>query len=96
MGREKVKSNNRIPDEVLKEIFSENLKRSCASKTVYHHLKRVILSGKLKKGKRVVREHIAQNFNVNKTMIDRVFSKLKKVGLVIVKGSGGSFVKGKE
>jgi DNA-binding GntR family transcriptional regulator len=89
-----VKSNDRVPDEVLKEIFSEKLKRSYASKTVYNQLKYMILSGKLKKGKRVVREHIAQNFNVNKAMIDRAFAKLKKDGLVIVNGSGGSFVKG--
>jgi DNA-binding GntR family transcriptional regulator len=91
-----VKSNDRIPDGVLKETFSEKLKRSHASKTVNHQLKYMILSGKLKKGNRIIREHIAQYFNVNKAMIDRAFAKLKKDGLVIIKGSGGSFVKGNE
>ena len=89
-----MKSNDRIPEEVLKEIFSEKLKRFHASKTVYDQLKHMIVSGKLKKGKRVVREQIAHDFNVNKAMIDRAFAKLKKDGLVIVKGSGGSFVRG--
>ena len=42
---------NRIPDEVLKEIFPEKLKRYGASEKAYSHLKQKILSGKLKKGK---------------------------------------------
>lgn len=95
MKRDKLSSRDRIPDEVLKEIFSERLRRFDALRTVYNHLRLMIVSGKLKKGEKIVREHIAQDFNVNKMTVDRAFAKLKKEGLVVVRGSAGSFVKGK-
>jgi DNA-binding FadR family transcriptional regulator len=43
-------SRFRIPDEVLKEIFPKKLNRYEASEKVYSQLKKMILSGKLKKG----------------------------------------------
>jgi DNA-binding GntR family transcriptional regulator len=56
-----MESMDRIPDKLLKEIFPRKLSRSLVSEKVYSHLKKMILSGKLKKGMRLVREEIAQN-----------------------------------
>ena len=84
--------NNRIPDEVLKEIFPIKLKRSPASEQVYSYLKSMILSGKLKKGQRLLRLDFVQIFSVNEVAVSKAFSKLKKEGLIISKGNTGSFV----
>lgn len=86
------KSKSTIPNEVLKEIFPKKLKRTLASERVYNELKQMILSGKLRKGKRLFREKIAQDFNVSETIVVRAFSRLKKDGLVIIRGGVGSFV----
>lgn len=86
------KSKSRIPDEVLKEIFPQKIKRSRGSERIYSELKQIILSGKLRKGKRLFREKIGQDFNVSETVVAEAFSRLKKDGLVIIKGSVGSFV----
>lgn len=86
------KSKNRIPTEVLKEIFPKKIKRSLGSERVYSQLKHMILSGKLKKGRRLDREKIAQDFDVGYTAVCEAFSRLKKDGLVIVKHTVGSFV----
>jgi len=86
------KSKHRIPDEVLKKIFPKKLKRSLASERAYNRLKQMILSGKLKKGRRLYREKIAQDFDVGYTAVCEAFSRLKKDGLVIVKRTAGSFV----
>ena len=83
---------SKIPDEVLKEIFPKKLSRHRASERVYTQLKQMILSGRLKKEKRLLREEIAQNFNVRETAVSTAFSQLKKDGLVIIKGKVGSFV----
>ena len=86
------KSKDRIPDEVLKEIFPEKLKRYGASEKVYSHLKQMILSGKVKKGERLIQEKIAQKFNVSRMAVGIAFSKLKKDGLIISKRGVGSFI----
>ena len=52
----------------------------------------MILSGKLKKGKRLYRERIAQGFDVGITAVSEAFFRLAKDGLIIVKHSVGSFV----
>ena len=85
-------NRNRIPDEVLKQIFPKKLKRSLGSERIYSQLKQMILSGKLKKGKRLSREKIGQDFNVSETVVAEAFSRLKKTRLVIIKGGVGSFV----
>ena len=82
---------DRIPDEVLREIFPKKLNKSLASEKVYSYLKEMILSGKLKKGKRLLREEIAQHLNVSETAMAKAFSQLKKDGLIVVKHRG-SFV----
>jgi DNA-binding GntR family transcriptional regulator len=85
-------TRDRIPDDVLKEIFPRGLNRGLASERVYSHLKQMILSGKVKKGKRLVQEQIAQKFNVSRMAVGIVFSKLKKDGKIISKRGVGSFV----
>jgi DNA-binding GntR family transcriptional regulator len=87
-----VKDINKIPNEVLIEIFPRKLIRSRASDWVYTQLKKMILTGKLKKGKRIFREEIARNFGVTGPNVSRAFSQLKKEGLIIPKGKKGSFV----
>jgi DNA-binding GntR family transcriptional regulator len=86
------KSSDRIPDEVLKEIFPKKLNRLQVSKTIYTELKEMILSGKLMKGQRLVRGEIALNSNVNEVAVTRAFSQLRRDGLIISKGRNGSFV----
>jgi len=85
-------AKGRIPDEVLKEIFPKKLNGRKAPEIVYSHLKWMILSGKLKKGKRLLREEIAQKLNVNETAVAKAFSQLKKDKLVIVKHKGSFIV----
>jgi DNA-binding GntR family transcriptional regulator len=86
------KFRNRIPNEVLKEIFPKKLKRSLASEKVYAQLKKMILSGKLKKGQRLLQDGIAQEFNVSKMAVTIAFSRLRKERLLISKRGAGSFV----
>jgi DNA-binding GntR family transcriptional regulator len=85
-------TRDRIPDDVLKEIFPRGLNRSLASERIYSHLKQMILSGKIRKGQRLVQEKIAQEFNVSRMAAGIAFSKLKKDGLIISKRGVGSFV----
>ena len=85
-------TRDRIPDDVLKEIFPGGLNRSLASKRIYSHLKQMILSGKLRKGRRMIQEEIAQKFNVSRMAVGIAFTKLKKDGLIISRRGVGSFV----
>ena len=45
---------HKIPDEVLKDIFQKKLQRRNINSEVYQKLKKMILSGKLEKGHRLV------------------------------------------
>jgi DNA-binding GntR family transcriptional regulator len=85
-------SRDRIPDRVLREIFPKRFNRSLVSKRVYSHLKQMILSGKVKKGKRLIQEKIAQKFSVSRMTVGIAFSKLKKDGLITSKRGVGSFI----
>ena len=87
-----IEPKDKIPDEILKQIFPRKLNRCRASEWVYTQLKQMVLAGKLKKGKRVVREEIAKNFDVSEGVVSRAFSQLKKERLIISKGRKGSFV----
>jgi DNA-binding GntR family transcriptional regulator len=88
-----IRARDRIPDEVLKEIFPRRLNRYEASEKVYSHLKKMILSGKLKKGQKLTHEGIANDFNVSRALVHKVIFQLKKDGLIISKGRKGSFVR---
>jgi len=82
----------RIPDEVLKEIFPKKLAKGLSIDQIYNHFKKVILSGKLKKGQKLLQEKIAQEFRVSRVTVGIAFSQLKKDGLIISKRGKGSFV----
>ncbi len=86
------KSKDGIPNEVLKEIFPKRFNRSLATKQIYIHLRQVILSGKLKKGQKLLQEKIAQDFRVSRVTVGIAFSQLKKDGLIISKRGTGSFI----
>ena len=82
----------RIPDEVLKEIFPQKLKKRGAPEDLYIHLKKMILSGKLKKGQKLTYDGIALDFNVSREIVHNVISRLKKDRLIISKWRKGLFV----
>jgi len=52
----------------------------------------MIISGKLKRGRKLLQEKIAQDFNVSRVTVATAFSQLKKDGLVITKNGVGSFI----
>ena len=83
---------DRIPDELLKDIFPKKLKRGGASEQVYSQLKKMILTGKLKKGEGLPYERIVHQFNVSRDLAHGVISQLKEDGLVVSKGRLGTFV----
>ena len=85
-------SKERIPDEVLKEIFPKKLKKRGAPEDLYIHLKKMILSGKLKKGQKLTYDGTALDFNVSRGIVHNVISRLKKDRLIISKWRKGSFV----
>ena len=89
MGRS---SRGRIPDDVLKEIFPEKLRRSQSSDEAYTQLRKMILSRKLKKGEKLTYERIVHDFNISRDLAHRIISQLKKDRLVISKRRIGSFV----
>jgi len=83
---------NVVPEEVLKEIFQRKLKRRDLNGEVYNKLKKMILSGKLKKGERLVQEKLALQFDVSRQTIIFALKQLKKDKLIIIKYKKGSFV----
>lgn len=87
-----MRSGDRIPDKVLKEIFPKNLSKNLSSEQIYTQLKQMILSGRLKSGQRLIQEKIAQKFNVSRMAVAIAFSQLKKDGLIISKRGTGSFI----
>ena len=85
-------SRERIPDRVLREIFPEKLDGRKAPEELYTHLKKMILSGKLKKGQKLTYDGIALDFNISRGIVHKVISQLKEDGLIISKWGKGSFV----
>ena len=85
-------AKDRIPDGLLKEIFPEKLDKWLSADQIYNHLKKVIISGKLKKGQKLLQERIAQDFRVSRVTVGTAFSQLKKDRLIISKRGAGSFV----
>jgi len=83
---------NKIPDDVLKGIFQKKLRRKYVNGEVYIKMKEMILSGKLKKGERLVQEKLALNFDVSRQTIRSAFFQLKKDGLIVWRHREGSFV----
>jgi DNA-binding GntR family transcriptional regulator len=83
---------NKIPDDVLKTIFQRRLKRKSLNEDVYQKLKKMILSGQLKDGQRLIQEEIALHFNVSRQTIRNAFLQLEKDKLIISKFRKGVFV----
>jgi DNA-binding GntR family transcriptional regulator len=83
---------NVVPDELLKEIFQRKLKRRDLSGQIYNKLKKMILSGKLKKGERLVQEKLALHFNVSRQTVIFALRQLEKDKLIVVKYRRGAFV----
>ncbi|OGQ13255.1 MAG: hypothetical protein A2026_14340 [Deltaproteobacteria bacterium RBG_19FT_COMBO_46_12] len=83
---------NKIPDEVINEIFPRRVKRSRLSEEVYDQLKKMILSGKFKKGQRLVEEKLALRLNVSRNPIQIALLRLRKEKLVIWKYKKGTFI----
>ena len=83
---------DRIPDEVLKDIFSRRLKKHQVYPSTYKELKKMIVSGKLKKGERLVQEKLAYDFGVSRMPIIESLRQLRKDGLIIWKHRKGAFV----
>ena len=83
---------NAVPEEVLKEIFQRKLRRRNLNGEVYNKLKKMILSGKLEKGERLVQEKLALRFNVSRQTIIFALQQLKKDKLIVVKYKRGAFV----
>ena len=87
-----MRSGDRIPDKVLREIFPKKLSRNRSSEQICTQLKQMILSGRLKSGQRLIQEKIAQKFNVSRMAVAIAFSQLKKDGLIISKRGTGSLI----
>ena len=83
---------DKIPNKVLKEIFPKKVKKLQISQKIYDQLKKMILSGKLKKGQRLVQEKLAHDLNVSRMPIVVALRQLRKDGLLIWKDKKGSFV----
>lgn len=83
---------NRIPDSVISEIFPRKVKRSMVREEVYDQLKKMILSGKFKKGQRLVEEKLAHRLNVSRNPVQIALLRLRKENLVIWKYKRGTFV----
>ncbi|PIV24780.1 MAG: hypothetical protein COZ69_15565 [Deltaproteobacteria bacterium CG_4_8_14_3_um_filter_45_9] len=83
---------NKIPDTVINEIFPRLAKRSKLSEEVYDQLKKMILSGKFKKGQRLVEEKLAYRLNVSRNPVQIALLRLRKEKLVIWKYKKGTFV----
>ncbi len=73
-------------------VQQEALTRLLVEKRIFSEEEHMILSGKLRKGRKLYREKIAQDFDVGYTAVSEAFSRLKRDGLVIIKHSVGSFV----
>ena len=86
------KSGSRISDEILKEIFPQKLTRFPLPEEVYAQLKKRMLSGKLKKGQRLLYDGVVHDFNIRRWAAHTVISILKKDGFLISKSKAASLV----
>ena len=83
---------NKIPEEVIRDIFQRKLKRRDLNGEVYNKLKKMILSGKFKKGERLIQEELAHGFDVSRTVVLNAFAQLEKDKLIVRKYKKGTFV----
>jgi DNA-binding GntR family transcriptional regulator len=83
---------NKIPDTIIGEIFPRKVKRSLLSEEVYDQLRKMILSGKFKKGQRLVEEKLAHRLNVSRNPVQIALLRLREENLVVRKYKRGTFV----
>ena len=83
---------NKISDQVLNDIFPKRVKRAKLSEEVYDQLKKMILSGKFKKGQRLVEEKLAHRLNVSRNPVQIALLRLRKEKLLVWKYKKGTFV----
>ena len=82
----------KIPDEVLKDIFKKKLTKRNINGDVYQRLKKMILSGKLKDGQKLIQEGVALHFNVSRQTVRNAFLQLEKDRLIVNRHRKGVFV----
>jgi DNA-binding GntR family transcriptional regulator len=83
---------NTVHEAVLKEIFPRKYKKRQISLDIYERLKKMILSGKLEKGERLVEEKLANQLNVSRNPVRIAILQLREEGLVTWKYKKGTFV----
>jgi DNA-binding GntR family transcriptional regulator len=83
---------NKIPNTIIDEIFPRKMKRSLLSQEVYDQLRKMILSGRFKKGQRLVEEKLAHRLNVSRNPVHIALLRLRDENLVIRKYKRGVFV----
>jgi DNA-binding GntR family transcriptional regulator len=83
---------NVIQEEVLKEIFPRKYKRRQISQEIYEQIKKMVVSGKLKKGQRLVEEKLANQLNVSRNPVRIAILQLRKERLVTWKFRKGTYV----
>jgi DNA-binding GntR family transcriptional regulator len=83
---------DKIADQVIREIFPRRLQKHQVIPNTYGQLKKMIVSGKLKKGQRLVQERLAHDLGVSRMPIISAIRQLKKDGLVVWKYKKGAFV----
>ena len=83
---------NTIQKEVLKEIFPRRYTRRQIGQDIYEQLKKMIISGKLEKGQRLVEEKLANQLDVSRNPVRIAILQLRKDGLVTWKFRKGTFV----
>jgi DNA-binding GntR family transcriptional regulator len=83
---------NTIQKDVLKEIFPRKYRKRQMSQEIFEQLKEMILSGKLKKGERLVEEKLAIQLNVSRNPVRIAVLQLRKEGLVVWEHRKGTYV----
>jgi len=83
---------NAVPEDVLREIFQKRLKRRNLNDETYLKLKKMILTGKLKNGRRLVQEEISHSFDVSRTVVRYALLQLRRDKLIVTKYKRGAFV----
>lgn len=85
IGSEAEERENREASQGTPQAVPKKLTGHEAPEELYTHLKKMILSGKLRKGQRLLRWKFVQIFDVSEWTVMEAFSKLRKDGLVIIK-----------
>jgi DNA-binding GntR family transcriptional regulator len=84
---------NTIHKEILQEIFPRKYTRRQIGQDIHDQLKKMIVSGKLKKGQRLVEEKLANQLNVSRNPVRIAILQLRKEGLVTWEFKKGTYVR---